>query len=55
MIEIAATGADPVELAKIVNEIARLYTNLRQAERAQASYQGLDALPIKMGEKGERS
>jgi capsular polysaccharide biosynthesis protein len=47
LIEIQATGSDPVELAKVVNEVTRLYADFRQAGREQASQLEVDALRAK--------
>ncbi len=47
MIEIQAMGADPVELAKLVNEVTRLYADFRQSGREQASQVRIDALRTK--------
>jgi uncharacterized protein involved in exopolysaccharide biosynthesis len=53
MIIIAATGSDPIEPAKIVNEIARLYTGLRQTERERASIEGFDSLRAQSEKKSK--
>lgn len=44
VIEVEASGADPVQLAQIVNEITRLYADFRQTGRVQASHQGISVL-----------
>lgn len=44
VIEIAAAGSDPLELARIANETARLYCAFRQTGREGASQQGINSL-----------
>jgi uncharacterized protein involved in exopolysaccharide biosynthesis len=50
VIQISATGADPVQIAAIANEIARAYLDYRQTGREETTHESVDALKAKLAE-----
>lgn len=47
VIEVAASGREPFEVARVANEVAKVYTGFRQASRQDASRQRIASLKAK--------